>query len=394
MVTIQKRADLSGKTLSTDCVQKLVCTPVTLFTVTLFYHVVTRSICGALRQFTRPRRQPNPMTKLWLHPNVHTFSRSDDEIQLGIHPEHAVIMSANATELLRMCNGQFSTEEVCRQLESRLPNIRQIIDVLLQNHLIFESSQFVPHHPVNELQRLNHFREVGCTSDVARNRGEIEISIHGAGRLGTTIAMLLASSGIPQIRVHDDRLVTGEDVTAWGASRVDIGSRRDRVCGLLMERVNRGALHRQLHPRMHPTRRLAVIVMDQSSDWPWLDPLAVDAMLESSTPHLVATTSHSAARWTNVITPGENACTRCEYQRLVDIDSHWPLITAQLRNRSPLDLAPASLVLMAATHVVGAIHNWMNLGNLDSGAHTLQWPSLTTSFTPWSQHPLCGCGWG
>lgn len=333
------------------------------------------------------------MTKLWLHPNVHIFTRTSDHIQIGIHPERAVIMPSHTEELLRMCTGQFSVNEVCERLEDRLPQAREIITLLLSNHLAIESSQFIPHHPINELQRLNHFREVGCTSDVAQRRSEVEVSIHGAGRLGTTIALLLASSGLPHIRVHDDREVTSEDVTAWGASRIDIGMRRDRLCGLLMERTNRGALNRQLHPRMHPTRQLSIVVTDQSGDWPWLDPIEVDAMLENSIPHIVATMTHSASRWTNVITPGKSACTRCEYQRLVDVDPQWPLITSSLRNRTALDLAPASLVLMTATQVVGSVHQWLAHEEQESGMHTLEWPDLSKVFVPWQPHPACGCGW-
>ena len=379
--------------LSTGCVQKLICTPVTLFTSGCFHHVVTQCNCGVPRLFTSALTDRYAMTKLWLHPNVHIFNRSPEHVQLGIHPEQAVLMPANAEELLRLCNGQFSLDEVCDQLSGRLPQARQIITLLLRNHLAIESSNFVPHHPINELQRLNHFREVGCTGDIAQRRSEVAISIHGAGRLGTTIALLLASSGVPHIRVHDERPVTGEDVTAWGASRIDIGMRRDRLCALLMERVNKGALNRQLHPRMNPVRQLAVVVTDQSSDWPWLDPIAVDAMLESATPHIVATMAHSASRWTNVITPGQNACTRCEYQRLVDLDEQWPIITAQLRNRQALDLASASLVLLTATHVVGTIHRWLSNESDESGMHTIGWPDLTKTFTPWIVHPSCGCSW-
>lgn len=333
------------------------------------------------------------MKKLWLHPNVHTFTRSDTEIQLGIHPQRAVVMSNHAHELLRLCDGQFSIDELCQQLGDHLPEVREFVTLLVRNHLLIESSSFIPHHPINEIQRLNHFREVGCANDLAQRRGETEISLHGAGRLGTTIALLLASSGYPAIRTHDDRLVAGEDVTAWGASRIDIGHRRDRICALLMERANRGALNRQLHPRMNTTKRLAVVITDQSGDWPWLDPLEVDAHLESSTPHIVATVAHSAARWSNVIMPGQGACTRCDYQRTVDSDPQWAMISAQLRNRPALDLAPASLILATATHIVATIENWLSSVTQPSGAHLLEWPDLQESFSPWSSHPACGCSW-
>ena len=284
-------------------------------------------------------------------------------------------------------------DELCQQVSDHLPEVREIVTLLLRNHLLIESSSFITHHPINEIQRLNHFREVGCTNHLAQRRGEVEISIYGAGRLGTTIALLLTSSGFPLIRVHDERLVVGEDVTAWGASRIDIGHRRDRICGLLMERANRGALNRQLHPRMNVTKRLAVVVTDQAGDWPWLDPLAVDSQLESSTSHIVATVAHSAARWSNVITPGQGACTRCDYQRMVDSDPQWAMIAAQLRTRPALDLAPASLILNTATRIVATIEDWLRNEAQLSGAHLLDWPVLNVSFSPWSAHPACGCSW-
>ncbi len=333
------------------------------------------------------------MTTLFLHPNVHVLARDNGDIQVGIDPQFAIVLPVSARELLSMCNGQHSRAEIIARCSKGAENVAHIINTLIAHHLVVESMAFSPQYPMNDLQRMNHLREVSCTPEASQRRSTTHISIYGAGRLGTSIAMLLTSSGFPHIRIHDESLVTAHDVTAWGASRIDIGQRRDRTCSLLMERVNRGAVLRQMHPRTQVATKLAIVAVDQGADWPWFDPYLTDSLLASSTAHLMAVTSHQSARFTGVIEPGITGCIRCDYHRTVDRDSSWPKITEQLRNRACADLAPASLPIYVAAQVVGEIHKWMSGEPSQARATLTRWPNLERTSESWDPHPACGCTW-
>ena len=333
------------------------------------------------------------MTTIALRSNVHVLSRDTTFLQIGIHPARSVIVPKEAEALLGMLNGCYSMEQIADALSAKHPETQEIIQALRNNDLVIEGPSKSLDIDLNEIQRLNHVRETRGEHQLAQRRLETEISIYGAGRLGTTIALLLSSSGFPHIRIHDERPVTSDDAIAWGAGRLDIGQRRDRVCALLMERVNRGSLSRQLHPRMSTPRKLAIYVMDCSGDWPWFDPLMIESFQHNETDHVVVAATHDTVRWSSVITPGDTPCTRCEYQRIVDRDSLWPVITQQLRTRSPLDLSPAGLVIAGAAQIVSSLSVWLQGDEIDSGATSLVWPTLEREFSPWSFHPACGCDW-
>ena len=333
------------------------------------------------------------MTKLALRSNVHVLLRDARFLQIGIHPARSVMVPHEAQEILDMLNGCYSYAEIVDAFATQYPETPVVIQALLNSDLVVECPSKSLDIELSDVQRLNHTRETHGRHNLAMNRITTEISIYGAGRLGTTIALLFCSSGYPNIRVHDDRPVTSDDIIAWGAGRLDIGQRRDRVCGLLMERLSRGALSRQLHPRTSTPKKLSIYVLDSTSDWPWFDPLAVEKMNGNESDHIVVNSSHDMIRWSSVITPSASPCVRCEYQRIVDRDAQWPIVTQQLRSRALLDLAPAGLVIAGASNIVSDVNEWLSDENTQSGATTLSWPALDRDFAEWSFHPACGCDW-
>ncbi len=333
------------------------------------------------------------MTKLALSANVHVLARDEQFLQIGIHPQRSVLLPRQAQRLLDLLNGCHSLQEIVDQLGQDHPETVAVVNALIKNGLVIECLHKSVEIELGDIQRLNHSRETLGRHQLAQRRLATEISIYGAGRLGTTIALLLSSSGFPHIRVHDDRAVTSDDVIAWGAGRLDIGQRRDRVCALLMERLNRGALSRQLHPRTSTPRKLSIYVLDSTSDWPWFDPIAVDRLAHDESEHIVVNSSADMVRWSSTISPGNSPCTRCEYQRTVDRDPQWPIVTQQLRTRRPMDASPAGLIVTGAASIVSDVNQWLDGAITDAGAKTVTWPSLEIEFTPWSFHPACGCDW-
>lgn len=312
-----------------------------------------------------PRRLPT-MTHRLIAPGVHLLTRPDGSMQVGIDPRRSVVVPA-----------AFATAVSDDVSQGVCP------DVL--------AGFLTP--PADDVSGLDPLLRLNAGRHPVPGATRTQVRIHGAGRLGTTIALLLAGCGLPHIRVVDNRSVGLEDVTPWGASRVDIGARRDLTCATIMERVRRDALHKQLHPA-HVERLLVVYAPDQRADWPWADVTECDEWLAADTPHIVAITSGDTGAVSHVIEPGVTPCARCAHEARADVDPAWPVLDAQIRNKQSVDTAPLPVVLVTALLTVTRVVGW-----LADGAHGMvgltytAWPGAAVSPDPWGAHPACGCTW-
>ena len=285
--------------------------------------------------------------------------RSKDQVQFGIHPTDCVRMS----------------KEIALSILPQQDCAVDVPDDVTPEHLIaMHREQLEP----NELSK----------------RVDTEIVIIGAGRMGTTIAVLLANAGYPTIRVHDKQPVTLADVTTWGASRIDVGMRRDFTAHLIIERIYRGTWPRILRKMQTATRKLVILCPDPVADWPWFAPNLTDDLISKDQPHIVVASSPSNVHFSSVIVPGKSACMRCHDAHLTEIDSAWPLITSQLIGRPMLDVTPSGLILYAAHFITQAVHRWVIEKQADANRlWDIAWPSFNATYNSMSVHPACGCQW-
>jgi hypothetical protein len=301
-----------------------------------------------------------------LQPGVHLLSRPDGSLQVGINPRRSIVIPAPFAPSVQADVSRGECPGVIGDFLT--PTVEYAADL-------------------DPLLRLNQSRHPVAQAHMT------QVRIHGAGRLGTTIALLLAGSGLPHIRMVDPKPVAIDDVTPWGASRVDVGARRDQTCAAIMERVRRDASHKQLHPE-HAERLLVVLAPDQRADWPWVDVSHGDEWLSRDTPHLVATTAGEVGAVSHVIEPGVTACLRCAFEAKTDADPAWPLLDAQLRTKPDVDTAPLPLVLATALVAVERVTAWLHTGDHgDIGMTYVPWPAAATTRDAWAPHPACGCAW-
>ncbi|CAB4336425.1 MAG: hypothetical protein F2839_03165 [Actinobacteria bacterium] len=329
------------------------------------------------------------MRNFQLLPGVHVYPRTDGTYQIGINPRNAVVLPHHVAHLFPGAN---ISSETLVAAELDIPAIQ----ALLLNHELAQHTETL----ASGLSSLDHrarnslLRETINRPKVQQSRISTAIHIYGGGRLGTTIAVLMAASGFPHIRVIDSSKVQDSDVAPWGASRIDVGLRRDQCASLLIERAHRGAHLRQNYPDTHVERTVAIIVPDQVADSPWFAPNSIDAFMASGTPHMLAgVTSHDA--WiSHVIEPGLTPCLRCNYYMQCDVDQEWPLISQRLTTHKAIDTAPAALVLHAAINVINRLDTWFDDPSNGSCGWT-KWnlPELELGHTGWDSHPACGCSW-
>ena len=322
-----------------------------------------------------------------LAPGVHFFERDEFQIQIGINPSSAIILDKQiGKQIFTLLSGNNSVAQICIEL-----NQAGITESSGKNFLIQlanlglltsgpTTQTYDDKNPVSGLQRLNLNRETVGSHQAMKARIACEIAIHGAGRLGTTLGLLLASSGYPNITVRDSQLVREDDLTPWGASRVDIGNRRDHTARNLMERMIRGASSHKNSLRFQAQRRVEILLPDQRANFPWID-----------------ATSSSASLVSSIITPGQQPCLRCLHLHRCDQDCAWPRIELQVAAHNAVDTAPIALIIRTALLIQAVLNRWVDADLTDAPPNSASsltqlglLPSQDETY-PTYFHPACGC---
>ena len=336
-----------------------------------------------------------------LAPGVRIYERGSSQVQIGINPNSALVIDKKVGKTIKkFLTGAHSVSEICNQLVLDGHDLKSSENFLAQlSELgLVESgpiaSTYDLQNPVSEIQRLNLFRETNGDLASINKRIGCEVSIRGAGRLGMTVCLLLASAGFPNITVHDPVLVSDSDLTPWGASRIDIGIRRDVVARNLVERMIRGASAHKNSLRFRANRRLEILMPDQRADFPWISATSADPLIATDTPHLFATTSSSASFVSSIINPGKTPCLRCLHLHRCDQDPQWPLIDLQVSQNPVVDSSSISLILNTAMEVTRIVSTWVDQGETsDSQILRLSNALESVEIYPTYFHPSCGCRW-
>jgi hypothetical protein len=339
-----------------------------------------------------------------LAPGVHFFERDESQIQIGINPSSAIILDKQiGKQIFQLLSGNNSVAQICLELnqagftESSGKNL--LIQLANLGLLISgpTTQTYDDKNPVSGLQRLNLNRETVGSHQAMKARIACEIAIHGAGRLGTTLGLLLASSGYPNITVRDSQLVREDDLTPWGASRVDIGNRRDHTARNLMERMIRGASSHKNSLRFQAQRRVEILLPDQRANFPWIAATSADAFAAKDISYLFAATSSSASLVSSIITPGQQPCLRCLHLHRCDQDCAWPRIELQVAAHNTVDTAPIALIIRTALLIQAVLNRWVDADLTDATANSASsltqlglLPSQDETY-PTYFHPACGC---
>ena len=336
-----------------------------------------------------------------LAPGVRLYERDQSKIQIGIDPDSAIVIDKKVGQSIReLLNGANSIDDICNRLALNGNDLRSSENFLnqLSELGLVESGPIAAtydnQNPVSEIQRLNLSRETSGDLDSMNQRIGCEVSINGVGRLGMTVCLLLASAGFPNITVRDPALVSESDITPWGASRIDIGIRRDTVAKNLIERMIRGASAHKNSLRFRANRRIEILMPDQRADFPWISATSADLLVATDTPHLFATTSSNASFISSIINPGKTPCLRCLHLHRCDQDPQWPLIDLQVSQNPVVDSARISLILKTAMEVVRIVSAWVDNADMN-GSQILRLGNTRESVEiyPTYFHPSCGCRW-
>ena len=336
----------------------------------------------------RPRLKP-ALRRLW---------RDSSTVQLGLTAAHAVVLSglsANDRRLLELLDGSRDVDTLLATLadtDVERDGARRLLTTLERAGVLDDAS--VPSPPLGEddRQRLEpdlmslSLRHPGAgeAARVLDRRRSAVVAVHGAGRVGAEVTMLLAAAGVGTLACLDATPLRHADLSPGGLPRIATGTRGD-VTALRAGRFTATARTTTARPE-----RVALAL---------LTPASSEALPEIVTsvrdePHLLACVRETTGVIGPLVLPGRSPCLRCLALARGERDPQWPLLSAQLIGdpvTEACDVALASLVASvaalqalafldgdAAPAAVGGVLEY------DALRGTLRRRSIAV-------HPACGC---
>jgi hypothetical protein len=229
-------------------------------------------------------------------------------------------------------------------------------------------------------------------ADTLTRRAALTVAVHGDGRLGTSVASLLAASGIGRVLLMSEQprfeLVSDFDTIPGGPLPDEEGTSR---LGAARAAVARAAITTTDVPREEPA--LVIVTRDCPTDTPWIDPETCDVLVAARTPHLLSATAGLRGRVGPLVIPGHSACQRCVALEMVDRDPEWPMVAAHLIRPRRRVLPSTSVLTNALVASVTADHalKFLDGHEVLSGALDLDRSTMTEIHT--HIHDRCGCAW-
>ncbi|HEU0041518.1 MAG TPA: hypothetical protein VFQ15_04115 [Jiangellaceae bacterium] len=339
-----------------------------------------------------------------LHPSLGRVWRDESTVQIGLKPDHAVILGGLGQidkMLLRALDGRhdMSALRLLATVGDGDPSCAdRLIRMLADAGVIVDGA-----HDTNSEtdtggrthRDLEPDPDAASLALVARDvaggrhamvaRGRCRVDVLGAGRVGAGIARLLAAAGIGEVCVEDPEPTTSADISPGGLGRDALGRARDRALDDVIRAERPG---RQQAARAADLVVLAPVAgtgRDQAAQ-----------LLKDGIPHLLAQVVETTGIVGPLVLPGESSCLRCHDLHRTDRDSGWPVVLDQAARNPPT--RPACDAGLAAA--VGGLATAQALGHLDGfevatrdGTIELDLPYGLPRRRSWTAHPACGCMW-
>ncbi|MDQ8702243.1 ThiF family adenylyltransferase [Streptomyces sp. LHD-70] len=384
-----------------------------------------------------------------MHPRVKPALRRGwrdlTTVQFGVARAHAVVLgpmdpaTAGLLDLIDGTRGPAMLREEGERLGLPHSHVDQLLSRLTEAGLLDDATGGgEPAHALRQrtevLDRLRpdlaslsltDREPTGGIRRLTARRG-MRVQVRGAGRVGATIAALLAGAGVGRVDVLDGGRVEASDVAPGGFPAEAVGERRDESARRLVRRCAPQRAPRRARPfrtarspfaELPSTAKGAGAATDTAGGGePYADPglslvviaprdgLAAYApdprlstpVMESGTPHLYAGVIEGTGVVGPLVLPGASACAGCLDLGRAERDLAWPRMLAQWRSgRSrpvqACDLGLATTVAgLAATHALAFLD-----GGLPASTGTrweLPLPELDWRPEPVGPHRECPCG--
>ncbi len=234
---------------------------------------------------------------------------------------------------------------------------------------------------------LAHHDSDGGVRAIVRRRMSY-VRVHGAGRIGASMACLLAASGVGHVACRDTRPAGVCDAAPAGLEVTDAGAPRARGAARAVKRVAPDV--RTDDDRNRDCRPDIVVLADR------YDTRLPAQLMSDRIPHLCASASEAIGIVGPLVLPGRSGCLRCLDLTRRDRDPAWPLIAAQLAGRQPVTPAcDAVLATAVAAHAVGQALAFIDAAGerpaVINGTLELVLPDWRWRRRTWPVHGECAC---
>ncbi|MBT2400321.1 TOMM precursor leader peptide-binding protein [Streptomyces sp. ISL-100] len=245
----------------------------------------------------------------------------------------------------------------------------------------------------------------GGTRRLAARRA-MRVQVRGAGRVGATIASVLAAGGVGRVEVLDSGCAEVWDIAPGGLSAESVGGRRDVAARQLVRGAAPGRLPRAAEVAEaagpaaggEPGLSLVIVAPRDGSAAYAPDPVAAEPWLRSGTPHLYAGVAEATGVVGPLVLPGGSACAGCMALRRVDRDPGWLRMLAQWRSGRGGPVPACDIGLATAVAGLAAAHALSFLDGELPATTGVRW-EVSMPLLDWRQermppHPDCSCGAG
>jgi len=359
-----------------------------------------------------PRRHARPQ----LNPALRPVWRNETTVQFGLDAERALVIDgidARRGAVLATLNGALTRAEAidsavtlgmsrgdAELLLELLSSAGALVDAAAtQGPLVArtatEREQIAPDLAAWSARWQSRERAL----DTLAKRDASTVAVLGAGRVGATVAGILASAGVGALRIEDSRPMSPAAAAPGGAPASTASTSRAAAA---LEAA------RQHAPRLRTPRADAgapdLVVL--CPDVPYVGHELRGRLLADGVAHLLAATHEAVGVVGPLVVPGVTACLQCLDLHRVDRDPAWPLVAAQasgpgrLFDGTPVvkssDIALATAVaaqaaLVALSFLDDATSEESR--SLAGSALELRLGWYQWRKRSWPPHPRCGCSW-
>ena len=334
-----------------------------------------------------------------LKPGLLRVWRDSDTLQIGIDPRRAVALSGigSSAALIGLLDGTRDLPAMIDAARARgigAEVAHRVIALLAAAGVLDDfpaatlravpdglRSRLAPERATTSLARGDCD---GGARSLARRAGSY-VRVHGAGRVGSCIAALLAASGVGHVACRDPDTAFAADLTPAGLSEADIGAPRSA-----------GATR--------AIRRSAPEVRtDDDGTWPDVvvltgrhGPEVAARLVADGVPHLTVTASEAIGTVGPLVIPGRSACLHCLDLARTDRDPAWPLVLAQLIGRQPDTLAcdavlAANVAAVASAQLLTFLDSAGTASAVTNGTLEVVLPDWQWRRRTWLPHERCRC---